>query len=105
MALTQQQAAKQGSTDATMPRSSTATQASLRPAAAQAASQEANDSLTHSGQTTEGEVPIMESLEQEIERLQRLEQRTAQLHTGNGTLSNPSSPQFTYHADPVLAWS
>ena len=35
----------------------------------------------HSGQSTEAAVPIMESLEEEIERLQRLESRTAQLQT------------------------
>ena len=73
-----------------MPRSSGAVQASLRPAAAQAVSEEPDESHAHSGQPAEAEVPIMDSLEQEIERLQRLEQRSAQLQTtqaGNGAYS------------------
>ena len=79
MALSQQQAVQQGSARAEMPRSSA--QASLRPAAAQAVSQEDTESNMHSGQPAEAGVPIMESLEEEIDRLQRLEKRSAQLQT------------------------
>ena len=81
MALSEQQAVKQGSASAEMPRSSGAAQASLRPAAAQAVSEEPDQSHTHNGQPAEADVPIMDSLEHEIERLQRLEQRSAQLQT------------------------
>lgn len=84
MALTQQQAAEEGSAIAAMPCLSTASQASLRPAAARAIPQEPNNSLARTGETSEGEVPVIDSLEQEIERLQRFEQRSAQLQTTLG---------------------
>ena len=74
MALSQQQAARPRS-DAEVPNMLASSQASLRPAAAQAASEH----LSHSFQGVHAGVPVLESLQQEIERLQHLEQRSALL--------------------------
>ena len=64
-----------GRSDAEVPNMLPSSQASLRPAAAQAASEH----LSHSSQGVHAGVPVLESLQQEIERLQHLEQRSALL--------------------------
>ena len=79
MALTQQQTVKPGGASADVHRSSASAQASLRPATAQVVSQE--HSAGNASLAAETDVPIMESLEQEIERLQRLERRSARLQS------------------------
>ena len=75
-----------------MLRSSASAQASLRPAAAQVVSQEHSEGAKEGTLAARTDVPIMESIEQEIERLQRLEQRSAQLQ------SNLSGEAYSTHA-------
>ena len=75
MALSQQQAARPGSTGTELPHMSPSSQASFRPVAAQAASED----LLHSSQGVHADAPVFEGLQQEIERLQHLEQRSAVL--------------------------
>lgn len=93
MALTQQQTVKPGGANADMPWSSASAQASLRPAAAQVVSREHGEGAGEGSLAAETDVPIMESIEQEIERLQRLEQRSARLQP---SLSGEAHPIHTH---------
>ena len=95
MALTQQQTVKPGGASADMPRSSASAQASLRPAAAQVVSQEHSKGAGEGVLATQTDVPIMESIEQEIERLQRLEQRSAQLQSSLSGEAHPTHAHST----------
>jgi len=95
MALTQKHNVKPDGATADMPRSSASAQASLRPAAAQVVSQEHSEGAGEGTLAAETEVPIMESIEQEIERLQRLEQRSAQLQSSLSGEAHPTHAHST----------